>query len=312
MPNFFESVITDSRRVPWDGLGASGLNLARSAEEALDMSGLLWQVEKRPLFLNNGQRVHDAYANVRTCDETILGVVGKDYRVINNEQAFGWTSPLLNEGVEYIAAGAMGGDGRRTWLCAKFRDYQNVLGDRIDMYVVITNSFNSRSSIKVCLTPIRVVCANALTYSLRNAQRVWSLKHTQSAKHRLDQVAQTIQRNHILGKRLEENADRLANRKISLEEFVNRLLPIPVGDAKVTERMIANTHFIRNQIFEMGESWDLKPFKGTSYAALQTLAAFASHGTPIRKTADFRENRFQKLIDGHSLLQRASDLALAI
>jgi hypothetical protein len=76
--------------------------------------------------------------------------------------------------------------------------------------------------------------------------------------------------------------------------------------------MVANTKFVRDQLFDMAGLWDLAPFKDTAYGGLQTVANYVSHGEPVRRTANYEERKFEQLIDGHSLLQKAHDLAVAI
>jgi hypothetical protein len=120
---------------------------------------------------------------------------------------------------------------------------------------------------------------NTLTYGLKAAKRTWSIRHTSGAKERLNQATMALKMTYRFGD---------------------------------TERMVANTKFVRDQLFDMAGLWDLAPFKDTAWGNLQTIANYVSHGDPIRRTANFAENRFEKLLDGHELLQRAHDLAHVI
>ena len=61
------------RQVPWHGLGKV-LDYAPDSEQALIQAGLFWGL-KRELFLGNGQRVPDTFANVRMTDNKVLGIV---------------------------------------------------------------------------------------------------------------------------------------------------------------------------------------------------------------------------------------------
>jgi phage/plasmid-like protein (TIGR03299 family) len=298
------------RHVPWHGLGVV-LEEAPDSEKALVQAGLLWGVEKRQLFLNNGQRVPDHFATVRMTDDRILGVVGRDYKVIQNREAFMWTDALLGEGAVYETAGSLR-EGRRVWLCAKLPEPIDLVGDQVDMYLLFTNSHDGSSSIRVAITPIRVVCQNTLTYGLKAAKRTWSIRHTSGAKERLNQAAMALKMTYRFGDAMRIDAEKLVAKRATLEEYLDRLIPLPRVDEKTTERMVANTKFVRDQLFEMAELWDLVPFKDTAWGALQTVTNFVSHGEPVRRTANFEENRFEALIDGHELLQRAHNLAVTI
>ncbi len=298
------------RQVPWHGLGKV-LDYAPDSEQALIQAGLLWGVEKRELFLGNGQRVPDTFANVRMTDNKVLGIVGSQYRIIQNREAFMWTDSLMGEGAVYETAGSLR-EGKRVWLCAKLPKPINLVGDQTDLYLMFTNSHDASSAVKVAVTPIRVVCQNTLTYALKGAQRTWSIRHTSGAKDRLDQAAQALKMTYHFGDAMRIDAEKLVAKRVTLEEYLDRLIPLPKVDEKTTERMVANTKFIRDQLFEMAELWDLVPFKDTAWGALQTVTNFVSHGEPVRRTANFEENRFEALIDGHELLQRAHNLAVAV
>lgn len=88
--------------VPWHGLGES-VRGAMDSERALVRSGLMWGVEKRPVYVG-GKEVPGFAATVRTTDAKVLGVVGDRYRIVQNREAFAWTDALLGEGVQYETA----------------------------------------------------------------------------------------------------------------------------------------------------------------------------------------------------------------
>jgi transposase-like protein len=189
---------------------------------------------------------------------------------------------------------------------------RNMVGDRVDMYLLFTNSHDGSSSIRVAVTPIRVVCQNTLTYGLKAARRTWSIRHTSGAKERLNQAVMALKMTYRFGDAMRIDAEKLVAKRVTLEEYLDRLIPLPRVDEKTTERMVANTKFVRDQLFDMAGLWDLAPFKDTAWGNLQTIANYVSHGDPVRRTANFAENRFEKLLDGHELLQRAHDLAHVI
>lgn len=298
------------RQVPWHGLGKV-LDNPPDSEEALVQAGLLWGVEKRPLFLDSGRRVPDTFANVRMTDNAILGLVGANYKIVQNREAFSWTDALMGDGAIYETAGSLRG-GRRVWLCARLPEPIDLVGDAVDLYLLFTNSHDGSSAVKVAITPIRVVCQNTLTYGLRSAHRTWSMRHTSGIKDRLDKAANTLRLTYKFGQAMQVDADKLVNKRVSLDEYLDKLLPLPEVNEQTTARMVSNVVFVRNQIIEMSVLWDLKPFQGTAWGGLQAVTNYVSHGEPVRRTKNFQENRFEQLVDGHELLQKAHDLAVAI
>lgn len=164
-----------TRVAPWHGLGIR-VESALSSTEAIEKSGLNWNVIQRPIMTNNYNLIPGYKANIRDIDEKVLGVVTDRYRVVQNSEAFAFTDSLLGEGVRYETAGALQ-DGRKIWLLAKLPDKYIIEGEQIEPYLVFSSSHDGNGAIKVAMTPIRVVCQNTLNIALSTAKRVWSTVH---------------------------------------------------------------------------------------------------------------------------------------
>jgi len=108
----------------WHGLGTI-INDYPTSAEAIKYAGLDYTVEKRPLFTydtenNTGDpetdiiipeiEVPDFYATIRNDTEQVLGVVGKDYEVVQNVDAFTFFDSIVGgqDGILYETAGALG------------------------------------------------------------------------------------------------------------------------------------------------------------------------------------------------------------
>jgi len=118
-------------------------------EKAMELAGLNWRVVLMPLATRkpsaadqrdrNGRLLRGAgevitvpgnFAVMRDMDGAFLGVVGDQYTVIQNRDAFGFVDSLLaaEAGAHYESAGALG-NGERIWCLARVpgADF-NVLG----------------------------------------------------------------------------------------------------------------------------------------------------------------------------------------
>ena len=62
------------RETPWHGLGRIVID-APASREALELAGLDWQVESRNIYSGTGAMIPGYRANVRSTDESVLGVV---------------------------------------------------------------------------------------------------------------------------------------------------------------------------------------------------------------------------------------------
>ena len=152
------------RETPWHGLGRIIMD-APASREALELAGLNWQVESRNIYSGTGAMIPGYRANVRSTDDAVLGVVSDRYRIVQNEEAFQFTDDLLGEGVTYETAGSLQG-GKKVWMLARLPRKYLIAGDQVVPYLVIFNSHDGSSGVKVAMTPIRVVCQNTLNLAL--------------------------------------------------------------------------------------------------------------------------------------------------
>jgi len=185
---------------PWHNLGKVVQDYPTSAE-AIRHAGLHYEVEKRPLFTMSEElilqgahhwgniRVPDYYSTVRTDNEYVLGVVGKDYHIVQNTEAFSFFDSIVgSDGILYETAGALG-RGERIFITAKLPDYIRVgKDDLIEKYIFLTTSHDGSGSITAAFTPIRIVCANTLNAALQNKTNTVRIRHTANAKDRLEQA----------------------------------------------------------------------------------------------------------------------------
>ena len=94
------------REAPWHGLGTR-VEDALTSEEALKLAGLNWDVVQEKIYTGNGAAVNDCYANIRSSDRKVLGVVSGRYQIVQNRDAFAFTDGLLGKGVRYETAGSL-------------------------------------------------------------------------------------------------------------------------------------------------------------------------------------------------------------
>ncbi|WP_246474936.1 DUF932 domain-containing protein [Pedobacter roseus] len=139
--------------------------------------------------------VPDYFATIMTDTEEILGVVGKDYHIVQNTDAFSFFDSIVGNDtdIRYETAGALG-KGERIFITAKLPGYIRVgKDDLIEQYVFLTTSHDGYGSITAAFTPIRVVCQNTLNAAIRSKQNSIKIRHTASALERLKQA------HHLMG-----------------------------------------------------------------------------------------------------------------
>ncbi len=156
-------------QTPWHGLGVQ-VPGDLAPIQMMDKAGLNWTVEKQSLITSEGASVLDKMALVRSSDQKVLDIVGKNWNPVQNETAFEFFNDFCaTGGMEMHTAGSLKG-GQVVWALAKVNDsFELFGGDKIESYLLFSNPHKFGQAIDVRFTPIRVVCNNTLTLSL-NAQ----------------------------------------------------------------------------------------------------------------------------------------------
>ena len=113
----------------WHGLGQI-VEQYPTSTEALQFAGLDYEVTKENLFtacynsdgelMDNTTNVKSHFATMRKDTGAVLGIVGKDYEIVQNKDAFAFFDSIVSgDEIQYETAGALG-KGERIFITAKF------------------------------------------------------------------------------------------------------------------------------------------------------------------------------------------------
>ena len=259
---------------PWHTLGIE-LNHPKTARDAIEMAGLDYTVVKKPLKLKKDSK-QDAYATVRTDTDEVLGFVSRSYKPIQNINAFMFFDALVaDDEAAYETAGSLG-KGERIWILVRLPGYIKVHGsDIVNKYLLLTNSHDGSSRVRVKVAPIRVVCNNTLTSALQGGGEI-QITHTSNALWNLEQALTMLVAANSLYERLEVIFNGMATKKITkeqLREYVQALVP-DNEEAKNTAR----TEKIRNNVLKLhdsGRGADLA--RGTLWGAFNSVTEYTDH-----------------------------------
>lgn len=296
------------REKPWHNLGVR-VEEAPTSKEALELAGLNWTIDGKPIFDAQGNEIKGYKANTRSSDGRVLGIVGGRYQVVQNAEAFDFTDNLIGEGITYETAGSLRG-GRQIWLLGKMPE-RYILGDKFEPYICFTNTHDGTGAVRACMTPIRVVCNNTLNMALEGASRAWSTAHRGNVQAKLEEARQTLELADKYLIRLDEEADRLANAKMTEGEVKSTLDKMFVLPEDATERMKRTAEEAKDQIIVCMLRPDIAQFLNTKWGFVNAVSDFVGHSEPARRTQKFEENRWGNIISGQTLLSKAFSLVAA-
>lgn len=307
-----------------------------TSEEAIKFAGLDYEVEKSPLFTkgagiienSNGIEMIDSelevpnyFANIRTDNNTVLGVVGKDYHIVQNREAFSFFDSIVGggNGILYETAGALG-NGERIFITAKLPDYIRV-GNRDDItekYIFLTTSHDGSGSITAAFTPVRIVCQNTLNASLKNMSNVVRIRHTAGAIQRLEDAHKVMGLANKLSSELESTFNHWAKIKVGDDEM-KRLIQLALCPNEETLNHLQKGNFdevstvFKNTVDDafayamISESQQMETTKGTLFGAYNAVTGYFQN---VRNYKD-NEAKLQSIVLGGTAQlksQKAFDL----
>lgn len=305
----------------WHGLGQI-IDRYPTSSEAIQHAGLDYIVEKRPLFTYDtpnffGHSADDIiipeievpnfFATVRADTEQVLGVVGNDYEVVQNRDAFSFFDAIVGggDGILYETAGALG-NGERVFITAKLPDYIRVgVKDWIEQYLFLTTSHDGLGSITAAFTPIRIVCNNTLNAAMRNHSGAIKIRHTASASERLKQAHTLMGISRELSHEIEGLFNQWAKVRITDAE-VKKLIHIAMAPNKEVLENLAegkldqlSTHYtnIVDSVYEYAlgsPTQQIETTAGTVFGAYNAVTGYFQNVRSFKSD----EAKFKSIMDG--------------
>lgn len=285
---------------PWHTMGVE-LDSPATAKEAMEAAKLDYTVISRPIKEILDVELND-WTTMRTDKDEVLGIVGKSYEPIQNIDAFRFFDTLVTESeATYETAGVLG-RGERIWMLAKLPGYIKVHGkDIIYKYLLLTNSHDDSSHVRVKVTPIRLVCNNTLSAALKGEGEFYI-----DYKEDLKRIHTLLSEANSLFGQLDTVFNRMSTTKITdkqIREYVNTLIPD-------TEQEEDHTHAeevrqVMLKLHETGLGANLA--RGTLWGAFNSVTEYADHLMPNEDP----DSRLHSIWfgRGEQLKQRAFQLA---
>ena len=315
-----EAVDNSERRAWYETQGVT-LDNVTSLDVALKLSGLDFEVEKKPVYFNSTfgmtneagknlppkfTKIEGQFTTVRTDTMQPFGVVTDAYEILQNRDAFDFLDSLVVEGAKFETAGFFKKNGAASYITMS-TEPMTILGDEFDPFMMISNGHDGGSAIKVALTPIRAYCRNSAILALKKATSIVTIHHSRKMYDRLVAAKEVLTANTNYLEELKIVAEKLATTPFSEEAF--EALAKKLFNPKEEQSEIIQ---IRNvvqfeKLMKAYREDDLQNFNGTAWKALQAVSDFESHPAKFRKSKEVANNgtpEFQIIYNGMPLLNK--------
>lgn len=201
--------------LPWAHGCGTDVSDCKTSREVMEKANLNWTVNKCPVvarmpatldsmktlnpndndFVYGGDVYRDCpngFATYRTDLDVPLGFVKSKYEVVQNTDAFSFFDDAIGTDKAVWQYAGYFGFGHKIYVAAKLPVDIVVGNDKIDNYLVFSNSHDGSSSVDILFTPIRVFCLNTLNSAIKNADSHIRLRHTKSVKDRINRGAEVL------------------------------------------------------------------------------------------------------------------------
>jgi phage/plasmid-like protein (TIGR03299 family) len=282
---------------------------ANSASDAATQAGLNWTVrtaplmaESTPLLINSEGVTPATYIDVpkkqgiiREDNNSVIGIVGTKYKVVQNMEVFNALDTLVDAGdARYAAAGEFNG-GSNIWMVLELPRGVSVANDPHAAFLLVKTSHDGSSS--VIIKPIieRLFCANQVNGLISNNQKRKYNEYTYRMTHSTNQelsVADIRNITNLTYQAIDDyelTANRLLDIDFSRERAVNFFkqvwqLPSTIEDKPydlltrgerkqqtIAKEARAKAWAIYN------ESETQENIRGTAFGAWHAVVEFADH-----------------------------------
>lgn len=289
------------RFLPWQKFGVD-TTASKTACEVLDKSGLNWDVETRPVFWEGKDTsvnpIPSKMAVVREDDQSFISEIDFRDNVINNKDAFGFVDSLIDHYGATIEKAGYDDCRKSSYMICKL-DPSNVLGDKVDNYLVIANNFNgTKTPLQISYEPLRCVCSNQLDTLYRSKS---TLKfHVAPSEDMYKTMVENIFRvKSDSMNALEAEANKLASLTYSKENFyklVDNLYPTD-EDLYLTNQKRSSNEYMKTNLLSAYNQEDLNNFRETVWGAMNAIVDFIGHTQSYRDKNNNKEMDYFKSLE---------------
>ncbi len=244
--------------MPWHKLGTA-LKKPATIEEALAAGGLNWTVSTMPLTLadEHASDVPQRVAVVRDdigagIDGRVLGVVHPNFKLLQNREGATLFDSLFGKGQPVYHTGGYLKKGEMVWLMAKLPNTIHLPGEeKLDAYLLFSNSHDGSLPIDIRLTTVRVVCNNTLSMALRKKDKAHVFRRGHNGSFEVLKAEAEAFMASVLAQLGEttESMKKLVATQCSddaFAAFLEKLLPVPARPATAgTNAKVAKAHDTR-------------------------------------------------------------------
>lgn len=271
-----------------------------TAAQAIEEAGIGFEVRKEPVYMeSNGLYlpIEDTFVNVRQDTLKGVGVVGKKYEILQTNALVDFIDIFREESGGLIDTAGEFGGGRQVFISVNIpMSWKVLLGDQVDGFGLISNSFDGTLRAEVRFGCHRTVCRNTFLANLKKHTSTISLSHTSGVHERMEIAKKVLVDMKAYFTTLGETFDQFANFKID-DDYCDTYTKLLFGEMPPLKdgNGIAQAIWTRKVttfegMVEKGRGTEIPGVRGSLWGLFNAATEYSTHEYPIRKGTDRDES----------------------
>ena len=301
---YLNKAIKNTRQQAWVQAGTA-VN-AGSASEAARQAGLDWMVELSDMFterksivspfesVTNKLEVPRRQAVVKRTEdkESVIGVVGDKYKIVQNMEVFSALDTLVDSGdARYTAAGEYNG-GANIWMVMELPTGVQVANDPHAAFLLVQSSHDGSCAVRIRPIIERLFCANQINRIIKGKHKndyTYVMKHTTNSKLSVEDIRNITQLTYTSIQEYETVASMLLSRKVDDRQVKNifkQVWALPDIIEQMPEHLLSQGEKRQRTIALTGRdsAWNIysqshtqENIRGTAFGIWQAVIEHADH-----------------------------------
>ena len=283
------------RTSTWTNIGKD-VTACKDMEQVLQMSGLDYTVEKRPIFTypdikDDGTRmiIPNRFITTRRQDGHTYDVVSDKFEIIQNRDAFDFVKYMGDELLFEKAGETQSG---MVFVIGKLPEV-DILGDKFTPHVIFRNGFSGKVKITAAICPLRIVCQNQFNFAFKNTANTVQIRHVGNAEAKLEEAKEVLRLSADYMAELNTMAEHFAAMRLDqarMERITDYLFPMPTEDMNPFKRK--SLEDARAKFISAHDAEDNRNFRGTAWGMVNAYTDYLTHKEPAGKREDRFEGKF--------------------
>jgi len=279
---------------------------AASASEAARQAGLDWTVELSDMFVErktivspfesvtNKLNVPKRQAVIKRTEDTesVIGVVGNKYKIVQNMEVFSALDTLVDSGdARYTAAGEYN-NGANIWMVMELPTGVQVANDPHSAFLLVQSSHDGSCAVRIRPIIERLFCANQISRIIMGKETnnyTYVMKHTTNSKLSVNDIRNITQLTYSSIQQYEGIASTLLQRKVDDRQVKNifkQVWTLPSIVEETPEHLLSQGEKRQRTIALTGResAWNIysqshtqENIRGTAFGVWQAVIEHADH-----------------------------------